>query len=131
MKRGKSAAVAALICLVLAVLVAGHQGGFAAPDARAGFAAWSDGFFAAGALVGGFGLLAFASADGLFDIIRYGVGKMLRLGLKKEKRDAYPKTFFDYRQQKRGGGFSGLTLALVGLGSIALGGVFLWFYWMG
>ena len=101
------------------------RGGYDAPDAASGFAAWSDGFFIAGVLVGGAGLLAFASSDGLFDILRYGIGKAVRLVLTKERRDAYPRTFFDYRQSRRGQGYNGLRAALIGLACIALAAVFL------
>ena len=93
-----SAVVAAVIALAAAAL----RGGIAAVSAPAGFGAWSDAFFIAGVFVGGAGLLAFASSDGLFDVIRFGVGKALRIVLGPEKRAAYPKTFYDYRLQKRG-----------------------------
>ena len=119
-----TAAVAAAIVLIAAI----YMGAFRAPDALTGFWRWSDAFFVAGVIVGGAGLLSFSSSDGLFDIIRFGVGKVLRIALSKEKQDAYPKTFYEYRQQRHGQGTSGLSIALVGLVCIALGGLFLWFY---
>ena len=60
----------ATFALAVAAGAAYLRGGYDAPDAASGFAAWSDGFFIAGVLVGGAGLLAFASSDGLFDILR-------------------------------------------------------------
>lgn len=118
--------VSAAFALVIALGVAAGRGGFGALDRAAGFQAWSDALFAAGVFVGGAGLLAFASSDGLFDVIRFGVGKVLRLVLSREKRDLYPRTFFDYRMQRRGRGFAGLSAAIVGATCIALGGLFLW-----
>ena len=82
-------------------------------------------FLAAGVFVGGAGLLAFAASDGLFDIIRYGLGKVLRLALGKERREAYPKTFFDYRLAKQGRGVAGLSAVAAGLLSVGVAGLFL------
>ena len=115
----------ASLALAVAAGAAWLRGGFEAPDAASGFAAWSDGFFIAGVLFGGAGLLAFASSDGLFDIFRYGVGKAARLVLSKERRDAYPRTFFDYRQTRRGRGYNGLGLAQIGLACVAMAALFL------
>ena len=104
------------------------RGGVGAASPAEGYRIWSDAFFVAAVFVGGSGILAFASADGLFDVIRYGVGKALRVVLSKAKRDAYPRTFYDYRMQKRGGGMAGLSAMLMGLVCLALGGAFLWLY---
>ena len=59
----------AIIAAAIALLSAALRGGVAAASAAEGFRAWSDGFFIAGVFVGGAGLLAFASSDGLFDVI--------------------------------------------------------------
>ena len=120
--------ISAALALAIAAGVAAARGGFCATDSTTGFQAWSDAFFAAGVFTGGAGLLGFAASDGLFDILRYGAGKVARLVLSKAKRDAYPKTFFDYRQMKRGRGTSGLSAIVVGLACIALGGLFLVLY---
>lgn len=117
--------ISAGFALAIAVGVAALRGGVNAETAEQGFGAWSDGFFAAGVFVGGVGLLAYASSDGLFDAIRFGIGKAVRVVLSREKRELYPKTFYDYRMQKRGEGLSGFSAALVGAGCIALGGLFL------
>ena len=126
--KGRGVALTALVALAAAVGVAAWRGGFSALDRQAGLAAWSDAFFTVGVFIGGAGLLAFVSSNGLFDIIRYGVGKVLRLGLSRERRDAYPRTFYDYRLLRQGTGASGLTPTLVGLGCVALGGLFLCLY---
>ena len=125
MKRGRGALIAALFGLAIALGAAAVRGGFAAPEPAEGFAAWSDAFFIAAVFVGGSGLLAFAASDGLFDVIRYGVGKVLRVVLPKEKRDLYPKTFYDYRLLKQGRGPAGTSAMLVGAACLALGGLFL------
>ena len=118
----------AIIAAAIALLSAALRGGVAAASAAEGFRAWSDGFFIAGVFVGGAGLLAFASSDGLFDVIRFGVGKALRIVLSRERRAAYPRTLYDYRLQKRGGGMAGLSAVLAGTASLALGALFLWLY---
>ena len=118
----------AIIAAAIALLSAALRGGVAAASAAEGFRAWSDGFFIAGVFVGGAGLLAFASSDGLFDVIRFGVGKALRIVLSRERRAAYPRTLYDYRLQKRGGGIAGLSAVLAGTASLALGALFLWLY---
>ena len=117
--------LSAAIDLAIAFFVAALRGGYASESAAAGFGAWSDAFFAAGVFVGGAGLLAFAASDGLFDIIRYGLGKVLRLALGKERREAYPKTFFDYRLAKQGRGVAGLSAVAAGLLSVGVAGLFL------
>jgi hypothetical protein len=120
--------VSASFALAIALGSAALRGGVGAASPAEGYRIWSDAFFGAAVFVGGSGILAFASADGLFDVIRYGVGKALRVVLSKEKRDAYPRTFYDYRMQKRGGGMGGLSAMLMGVVCLALGGAFLWLY---
>lgn len=124
-QRGKLITVAVALAIVLAA--AAGRGGFNAADRLAGFQIWSDAFFIAGVLLAGVGVLAFASSDGLFDIIRYGVGKVVRLVLSEKKRSAYPKTFYDYRLMRRGKGMNGTFLMVVGAACLALAGLFLYF----
>ena len=126
--KAKGLLVSAAFALAIAMGVAALKGGFAAADAAAGFQAWSDAFFAAAVFVGGAGILAFAASDGLFDILRYGVGKVARLVLSREKRASYPRTFFDYRMMKRGRPLSGFSAGAVGLACLILAGVFLALY---
>lgn len=121
-------AVSAAFALAIALGIAALRGGFGAETPALGYRAWSDAFFIAGVFVGGVGLLAFASADGLFDVIRFGVGKALRVVLSKERRAAYPKTFYDYRLQKRGGAMNGFSAMAAGAVCLALGGLFLWLF---
>ena len=128
--RLKGAPLTFAVALAFTVGAAALRGGFSAPDARAGFQAWSDGFFIASVLVGGAGILSLAASDGLFDIIRYGLGKVMRLVLSQEKRDAFPKTFYDYRMLRRETAFTGFPLLLAGAVFLALGGLFLVFYFM-
>ena len=126
MKRGGwiSAAAAALIALS----VAASRGGFDATDRATGFAAWSDAFFAAGALVGSVGLLAFVGSEGVFDMVRYGFGKLRQLALPPEKRALYPKTYYDYRMQRRGRPQAGLDALSIAALCWLLAGVFLGLY---
>lgn len=124
----RSLLVSAAFALAIALGSAALRGGIAAETAAMGFGAWSDAFFIAAVFVGGAGLLAFASSDGLFDVIRFGVGKALRIVLSKERRGMYPRTLYDYRMQKRGGGMAGLSAMLTGAACLALGALFLWLY---
>ena len=121
--------VSPLVTVGLAVGISLARGGFLAPDRVTLYQLWSDAFFVAGVLVGGVGILAFVSSNGLFDILRFGLGKLIRVPLSKERRDAYPKTFYEYRMVKRGEGSAGGSLVLSGLLSIAVGGVFLALYY--
>ena len=115
------AAIAAGITLALALL----RGGTGNEDRVAAFAAWSDAFFAAGVFTGGAGLLSFASADGLFDVIRYGVGKVIHLSLSRKRQEEYPRTFFEYRSMKSRSRLAGGYAILTGAVCLVLAGLFL------
>ena len=110
---------------LLALLVAVYRGGFSFASPEASFAAWSDAFFTAAVFIGGIGLLSFASSDGLFDLLRYGFSLVLRAPLSKEKRDEYPKTFYEYRQSRQGEGPAGIGAMLTGGIFLLLAGLFL------
>ena len=125
-RRGLIASAA--VALIIALGVAAARGGFGAMDQRLGLQAWSDAFFVAGVCVGGTGMLSFAASDGLFDILRYGAGRVLRLMRSKEDRDLYPKTFFDYRMARRGRGPTGLSAMVVGAACLVVAGGLLGLY---
>ena len=105
--------------------VAAYRGGFSLASPEVTFAAWSDAFFTAAVFTGGIGLLSFASSDGLFDLFRFGFSLLLRAPLSKEKRDEYPKTFYEYRQSRRGDGPAGIAAMVTGAILLLLAGLFL------
>ena len=93
-------AVTLLICLAMAIGIYALRGGLAAVEWEAQAALLCDACFIPAALMLCICALMFVSNDGLFDIISYGVQKMLRLVLSEKKQAAYPKTFYDYKQAK-------------------------------
>ena len=86
----------------IALIYLRSQNGFSAPDSQTFWHILCDALFIPGILLTGLGLLVFAANGGTFDMLHYGIQKALRLVLSKEKRDRYPKTFFDYRYAKNG-----------------------------
>lgn len=58
----------------------------------------SDGFFVSGVLVGGIGLLILISGEGVFDILSYGFGILLKAFSRKEDHES----FRDYKLRKMG-----------------------------
>ena len=122
-----------LICLGIGgtamLLLMATRGAFTAESPRRFWHILCDAAFVPGAILFGIGILVFVAGDGFFDMISYGVLKVVSLWYRKEKRDELPKTFFDYREMKdarRRGGTGYLTLS--GLVFIAAALVFLAFY---
>jgi len=121
--------VAAMVGLVLAMAVMGMEGGYTSTDQAMFLKALCDACFVAGIVLVCVGLLVFVAEDGVFDMLSYGVRKMLRLILPQEKQDQFPKTFYDYRvwkHSKKKAAFG--YLLLVGLGYLVLAGIVLLMY---
>lgn len=129
-KRGaRKYIVTAMVGLALAMAVMGIQGGYGATDQVVLLRALCDACFVAGIMLVCVGLLIFVAGDGMFDMLSYGVRKLLRLVLPQEKQDQFPKTFFDYREMKHGGGKAPFGyLLLVGLAYILLAAILLVMY---
>lgn len=116
--------VTALIGLFIALSVTAIQGGFTGGTTEHVLSAVCDGCFVAGALLASIGLLMFVASDGFFDLMNYGVQRALRLVLSKERQAAFPRTYYEYHQIKRGTPKGGLGFILViGLVWIALAGL--------
>ena len=129
MKRKKNhlrLVVTLLIGLCLAVGVFASRSGFDMSDWPDIAAALCDACFAPAALLISFGLLLFASNDGLFDMMAFSVQKVLRLVLGAEKQAAFPKTFYDYRVLRQGKAKAGFGFLLIaGAVYLALAFIFL------
>lgn len=111
--------IAFAIGMVIAAGVFTARGGLEYTDTVTVLQAFCDAFFVPGILFMGFGALLFCADDGLFDMMNYGVMKVINLSRSKKHRDAFPKSFYDYRQMKDGkrkGGFGYLFI---------VGGVFM------
>lgn len=94
--------VTALIGLLIALAVTAIQGGFAAGSSTRVAQAMCDGCFVAGALLVCVGLLVFVANDGFFDLMNYGVQKMLHFLISKEHREGFPRTYLEYHELKTG-----------------------------
>lgn len=125
-RTGRKCLIAVLLGLAVSVAILLGEDAFNADSQQAWLRALCDAFFVPGVILCGFGLLLFVANDGFFDMINYGVLKVLKLVQREEKRAAFPKTFYEYKVMKDGsrkGGFA--WLVWVGLGFIALAAVFL------
>ncbi len=105
------------------------RGGFLQSDPAQRWQTVSDALFVPGILMASMGLLVAVSDGGVFDMLRFGLQKVFSLFRRKEKRDALPKTFYDYRVERdaRAKAPIGALLA-VGTGMIVLAGIALYFY---
>lgn len=91
-------------------------------------AALCDACFVPGIILLCFAALVFASNDGMFDMLSYGVQKALQIVLSEKRRSKYPRTFYDYRKAKwetSKGAFGHMVAA--GLTYVVLAVVFLFF----
>ena len=59
-----------------------------------------DGFFLAGVLISGMGLLVMISKNGIFDVLTYASGSLLRLFIPGLGTPRRRESFADYRQKK-------------------------------
>ena len=90
--------------LVLGAVVFTVQGGFSAGNAEAFWRAACDALAVPGLLLTCAGLLSYASGQGAFYGLNFSVRKVFSQILSEEKRNAMPRTFYDYvtlKQEKR------------------------------
>ena len=107
--------------LVMGVIVFAAQGGFSAGDAEAFWQALCDAFTVPGLLLACVGLLSFASGQGAFDGLDFSVRKAFSQILSEKRRNAMPKTFYDFVAEKREKRLKKPNARLwVGLGFLAL-----------
>ena len=112
--------------LVLGAVVFTAQGGFSAGDAEAFWRAVCDALAVPGLLLTCAGLLSFASGQGTFYGLNFSVRKVFSQILSEEKRNAMPRTFYDYvtlkqeKQRKKPNITLYAGLALLALAAAAL-----------
>lgn len=88
------------IGLAAAVALAAGRGAFAQSAAPLKWQYLSDGFFVVAVMLISAGLLAFVASDGLFDMVSFGVKKVLSLVHRDESR--LSGTFYEYKLMKQG-----------------------------
>lgn len=126
MKKGtavKRTLIAAGIGLAFALLFLLARGTFQGGDQTQALKDLSDAFMIPGAMMLCVGALLYVSGNGVFDMLNYGVAKVLLLIRSEKHRAAFPKTYYDYMQakaDKRPSGYAyllwtGLAFLLVAL----------------
>ena len=126
-------AVAAGIGAVIWLAVMATRGGFTETDRTLFLHILSDAFFVPGVLLASVGLLIFVAAGGVFDMLSYGVQKVLHLFRFGKGEDTFPKTYFEYKQIKEGKRtrrHMGVLL-VTGAAFLAAAGIVLYFYYRG
>lgn len=87
----------------------------------------SNAFLVPGVILGGFGLIIFASNGGAFDMLAFAVIRFFDL-FRKDVKGKY-KDFYEYREAKKDRGFKTSFMFWVGLAFIAVSVVFLICYY--
>jgi hypothetical protein len=101
---------------------------FKVDDLKTVYQILTDAFFSVGVLIFGFGLLVFASNGGTFDMLNYGIRKLVDL-FRKDLYKVKDKTFYDYRVSKQEKKSEFLYLIVFGLFFIIISLLFLWLYY--
>lgn len=86
-----------------------------------------DAFFVAGVVTLGIGLLIWASDNGTFDMVSFGVIKLFDM-LKKDITKVKYKTYYDYRQAQQGKKHSFTAYLIIGSVLMAIAIIFLILY---
>ena len=114
------------LAMSVAVLV---TGGVPEKGTEAFWRKLCDAFTVPGVLMICMGLLSLASGHGAFDGIAFPVRKAFSQILREEKRNAMPKTYYDYVEARRGKSRKRPNYMLfTGLGFLAAAAVFLGIY---
>ena len=87
----------------------------------------TDSFFVVGVVISGFGAIIFASNEGTFDMLAFGILKFFDL-FKRDITKVKYRTFYDYRveRQQHKHGFG--VMLIVGLGFLLVSVIFLLIY---
>ena len=120
--------VAALVGIAIFVLVICINKIWNVNETYAIMQCLSDAFFVPGVLVGGVGLLVFASNGGVFDMLIYATIRFFDL-FKKDPRNKKYKDFYEYREAKKDRHRSNKAMLIVGGVFIVLAVIFLIVYY--
>ena len=115
------------ICLIIAFLIMLSKKVFWQEEAKTVYHILTDSFFASGVFMTGFGLLVFATNEGSFDMLVYGIRKLFVLFKRNPENDKY-KTFYDYRQAQREKQHGFGYMIIVGVLYIGISMIFLTLY---
>ena len=95
------------------------------PDTFNVFHNLSDAFFTAGVLITGAGALTFATNEGGFDILAYGMSSFMDIFRKKDKKKKY-ESLYDYKESRAGKKWQFGFLLISGVIFLAVSGIMLW-----
>ena len=118
-----------LVGIGFAVVFLWSRGTLGKTDAQELLRDVSDAFFIPGVLLVCVGGLLFVAGNGIFDMLNFGVMKVLSLVRSDKYRAKQPRTYYDYvsaRNANRRGGYSGLLW--VGLIFLLLAAAFVALY---
>lgn len=110
----------AAIALAIILLMLFGRGSFLKTNQLERLNDFSDAFFVSGMLLVSVGGLAFVAGNGIFDMINFGVKKVLLLLRSEKRRAESPRTYYDYvegKSQNRKSGYGALLI----VGAICLG----------
>lgn len=107
------------IGLVMTFLVLLSKGAFGMSNTKDIIHTLSDAFIVPGVVITGIGLLVFATNEGVFDIIVYGVGQFVKMFSANPSRRKY-KDFNEYREVKRSTKLSFGYIVIVGVIFLAI-----------
>ncbi|NLE68677.1 MAG: DUF3899 domain-containing protein [Clostridiales bacterium] len=111
--------IGGLIALAMSLLLLWERGTFSQADDIQWLKDLSDAFFVPGVLFAGIGGLIFVAGNGIFDMLNFGVKKVLLLIRSEKHQKAFPRTYYDYLQRKNRRDNKGFGHLLI------IGGVFL------
>ncbi|MCM1194507.1 MAG: DUF3899 domain-containing protein [Corallococcus sp.] len=111
------------VCSVLVIVILATRGAFV-KSGKALIVDLCDGFSVSGIAMLGVGLLVFVTNGGAFDMIAFGVIKLVDL-FKRDLTKVKYRTFYDYRQAQQEKKRSYLNLIIVGTGFLIVGFAFL------
>jgi len=120
--------VVSSICLVATLIILLSKDVFHQTEPKTIYHILTDAFFVPGVVMTAFGLLVFATNEGTFDMLAYGVRRIFVL-LKRNPQDSKYKTFYDYREAQRENKHQFGYMIIVGLLYTLISFIFLILYY--
>lgn len=114
--------------LLITFIIVLSKNVFSLIDLKSKYHILVDGFFVAGIIIIGAGLLVFSSNGGTFDMLSFGVIKVIDLFRRDLSKVKY-QTFYDYRLERSENKGQFLYLIIVGTFFIITSLIFLWLYY--